>query len=158
MKIISKKIEELKPYENNPRHNDDAVEYVAKSIKEFGFKEDICVLNNKYIITKSGKVYTIYYNKKGIKEQKLRKHSNGYLRATIFGKDMYVHRLVAICFIDNKNNYKEISHEDNNKQNNNVNNLKWCSRSYNNKKVFIDGIRTSEEMKRISRMRKCYNE
>ena len=30
MKIINKKIEELKPYENNPRFNDDAVEYVAR--------------------------------------------------------------------------------------------------------------------------------
>ena len=37
------KVEDLKPYENNPRFNDDAVEYVAKSIKEFGFNDPIGV-------------------------------------------------------------------------------------------------------------------
>ena len=38
MEIKMVKVDDLKPYENNPRFNDDAVEYVAKSIKEFGFK------------------------------------------------------------------------------------------------------------------------
>lgn len=31
-------INSIKPYENNPRVNDEAVKYVANSIKEFGFK------------------------------------------------------------------------------------------------------------------------
>ena len=31
-------IDELIPYEKNPRKNDDAVQYVAESIKQFGFK------------------------------------------------------------------------------------------------------------------------
>lgn len=34
-------ISEIRPYENNPRKNDDAVEYVANSIREFGFKQPI---------------------------------------------------------------------------------------------------------------------
>ena len=50
MEIISKKIEELKPYENNPRFNDDAVEYVANSIKEFGFKVPIIIDKNNTIV------------------------------------------------------------------------------------------------------------
>ena len=50
MEIINKKITELKPYENNPRLNDDAVEYVAKSIKEFGFKVPIIVDKNNVIV------------------------------------------------------------------------------------------------------------
>ena len=49
MKIVNKKVEELKPYANNPRFNDDAVEYVAKSIKEFGFKVPI-VIDKKGVI------------------------------------------------------------------------------------------------------------
>lgn len=155
MEIKNININELKPYEKNPRKNDDAVQYVAESIKQFD--EDIAIIENKYIITKKGKVYTIYYSKRGLQEQKLRKHTSGYLRATIFGKDEYVHRLVALCFINNPNNYKEISHEDNDKTNNNIENLKWCTRSYNNKKMFLDGIRTSEEMRKISRMRRCFN-
>ncbi len=38
MRIIEKPIEEIHPYENNPRVNDRAVEKVAESIAQFGFK------------------------------------------------------------------------------------------------------------------------
>lgn len=51
MEIITKKLSDLKPYENNPRYNDDAVEYVAKSIKEFGFKVPIIIDKNNTIVT-----------------------------------------------------------------------------------------------------------
>lgn len=51
MKIEWKKLDELKPYENNPRFNDDAVEYVAKSIKEFGFKVPLVISKDGTIIT-----------------------------------------------------------------------------------------------------------
>lgn len=50
MEIINKKIEELIPYENNPRNNDDAVQYVANSIKEFGFKVPIIIDKNGVIV------------------------------------------------------------------------------------------------------------
>lgn len=50
MEIINKKIEDLKPYENNPRFNDDAVEYVANSIKEFGFKVPIVIDKDGVIV------------------------------------------------------------------------------------------------------------
>ena len=50
MKIIEKKLSELKPYENNPRKNEDAVEYVANSIKEFGIKQPIVIDKNNVIV------------------------------------------------------------------------------------------------------------
>lgn len=50
MQIVYKKINELKPYVNNPRFNDDAVEYVANSIKEFGFKVPIVIDKNNEIV------------------------------------------------------------------------------------------------------------
>lgn len=50
MEIINKKLEDLKPYENNPRFNDDAVEYVANSIKEFGFRVPIVIDKNNTIV------------------------------------------------------------------------------------------------------------
>lgn len=43
MNIIEKKLKELKEYENNPRHNEGAVDAVAASIKEFGFKVPIVI-------------------------------------------------------------------------------------------------------------------
>ena len=51
LEIIYKKVNELIPYEKNPRHNDEAVEYVANSIKEFGFKVPIVIDKNNVIVT-----------------------------------------------------------------------------------------------------------
>lgn len=50
MQVENWKIEDVKPYENNPRKNDDAVEYVANSIKEFGFQQPLVVDSNGVII------------------------------------------------------------------------------------------------------------
>lgn len=43
MEIVYKKISDLKPYKNNPRKNESAVNAVASSIKEFGFKVPIVI-------------------------------------------------------------------------------------------------------------------
>ena len=50
MDIIEKKLSEIRPYEKNPRLNDGAVEKVAKSINEFGFKQPIVVDSDGVII------------------------------------------------------------------------------------------------------------
>lgn len=50
MQIVNKNIYKLIPYENNPRINDEAVEYVKNSIKEFGFKVPIIIDTNNVII------------------------------------------------------------------------------------------------------------
>lgn len=50
MEIVNKKIKDLKPYENNPRFNDEAVQYVANSIKEFGFKVPMVIDKDNVIV------------------------------------------------------------------------------------------------------------
>lgn len=50
MNILNIKIDELKEYENNPRNNDKAVEAVAESIKQFGFKVPIIIDSNNVIV------------------------------------------------------------------------------------------------------------
>lgn len=50
MKIKNMKTTDLIPYENNPRNNDAAIQYVANSIKQFGFKVPIVVDKNKVIV------------------------------------------------------------------------------------------------------------
>lgn len=50
MEVVMMPIEELVPYENNPRKNDEAVSKVAESIREFGFKVPIIVDKDNVIV------------------------------------------------------------------------------------------------------------
>ena len=50
MQIEYKRLEDIIPYAANPRKNDDAVEYVARSINEFGFKVPIIIDKDGFII------------------------------------------------------------------------------------------------------------
>jgi site-specific DNA-methyltransferase (adenine-specific) len=51
LKIVKLNIETIKEYENNPRHNEEAVDKVKQSIEEFGFKVPIIIDKNNVIIT-----------------------------------------------------------------------------------------------------------
>lgn len=50
LKIEYVDINSIKPYENNPRHNEEAIPYVMNSIKEFGFKVPIVIDKNNEIV------------------------------------------------------------------------------------------------------------
>lgn len=50
MEIIEKRLNELTPYKNNPRKNDQAVDAVAASIKAFGFKVPIVIDRDGVIV------------------------------------------------------------------------------------------------------------
>ena len=66
-----------------------------------------------------------------------RKKNNGYLFVGLSKgskksqKQKYIHRLVASAFIENTLSKKEVDHIDGNRQNNNVENLRWVSRIEN---------------------------
>ena len=53
MQINLVSIDEVKPYEGNPRQNDQAVDAVAASLREFGFRQPIVVDGNGVIIAQS---------------------------------------------------------------------------------------------------------
>lgn len=67
IKIQMMKTSDLVVYDNNPRFNEGAVEYVAASIKEFGFKVPIIVAGHTRLkeIVSSSNVYKYGYNKRG---------------------------------------------------------------------------------------------
>jgi len=89
MEIINKKIDEVIPYENNPRKNDEAVDYVAKSIKEFGFKVPIIIDKNGVIV--AGHTRLKAAKKLGLKEV-----------PTIIADDLSDDQIKAFRLADNK--------------------------------------------------------
>lgn len=68
-------------------------------------------------------------------KQKMVYKQHGYYNITLFknGEDKHfrVSRLVAIAFLHNPDNLPEVNHKDENKLNNNVENLEFCTRKYN---------------------------
>ena len=64
-------------------------------------------------------------------------NANGYPQVTLYRSPSdrhkhLVHRLVAKAFIPNPDNLEAVNHKDENPQNNDVENLEWCTISYNN--------------------------
>ena len=66
MNIIKMKVEELIPYINNPRNTENAVDKVASSISEFGFKNPIFVDKNNIVV--NGHTRLLASKKLGLKE------------------------------------------------------------------------------------------
>ena len=68
-----------------------------------------------------------------------RLNKSGYLQVSLTDKETkkqknyYIHRLVAIYFLENLDNKREVNHKDGNKLNNNVDNLEWVTPSENQK-------------------------
>ena len=85
--------------------------------------------------------------------------TNGYCgvrlskNGKVFPKE--IHRMVAEHFIENPNNYPCVNHIDENKSNNNVSNLEWCTYQYNNS-YGTKGQRLSESnLKTLDTNKRC---
>ena len=90
----------------------------------------------RYLISNYGRLISTNYDKKGNWGYVKPKTSNtGYLFYILYmngNRQHYLaHKLVALHFLDNPNNYPVINHKDEDINNNYVGNLEWCTRSYN---------------------------
>lgn len=86
-----------------------------------------------YEVSNLGRVKSL---KRG-KERLLSLSDKGGYKSVCFSmnnvsKNFYVHRLVAESFLNNPKRLPEVNHIDEDKSNNRIDNLEWCSRTYNN--------------------------
>ena len=101
---------------------------------------DVVGYEGLYKVSDKGNIYSVERkDSRGIKcgGRTLKSIYNkyGYLRVNLCKngevKAKYIHRIVAQTFIHNQNNFLEINHKDENKTNNIVENLEWCTSKYN---------------------------
>jgi len=103
--------------------------------------KDIPGYEHLYQVSNYGKVMRLAH---GNKREKLLKQSvvtHGYFAVHLFKnkikKQIAVHRIVALTFLDNPERKQQVNHKDGNKQNNNVENLEWVT-AYENIHHAID--------------------
>ena len=100
---------------------------------------DIIGYEGIYQVSNKGNVFSIERMVQGRERGGITlkpKHSrNGYLHVGLYRngkmKNKLIHRLVLEAFVENPNNLPEVNHKDEDKANNNVENLEWCTSRYN---------------------------
>lgn len=90
-------------------------------------------VNDRYSVSNFGRIKSNYANKERIMKQQNDSHGYLFVSLMIDGKKKTtaVHRLVAEAFIPNPNNLPQVNHKDEDKTNNCVDNLEWCTLQYN---------------------------
>ena len=98
--------------------------------------KDIVGFEGKYQISNLGNVRSLCFrNQKLVKNLTQITNNQGYKLVQLCERKrnmpFLVHRLVAMAFVDNPNNYPIVNHKDENPLNNQADNLEWCTYSYN---------------------------
>ena len=121
---------------------EEVVEKVTEELKNKGCKEEEKMIEvetfvkidgfDNYEVSNLGKVR----NAKSGRVLKPQLNRSGYLMHGLYKnnkqKFLYLHRIIATAFIDNPDEKPQVNHIDENKLNNDLSNLEWCTKRENN--------------------------
>jgi len=116
---------------------------------------------NKYYISNTGKIKKFSITKRST-DKILKKtiNSKGYYQISKKGlikSTGLLHRLLAIHFIPNPNNYKCVNHIDGNKLNYSLDNLEWCTHSQNTTHSYKIGLQKTSNKRILKISKKVLN-
>lgn len=108
--------------------------------KELWMPVPILGYGDNYLISNYGKLKTVdrfvkrtdgYISEKKSKNVTIFKNQSGYETASLCKKNskikIFIHRIVAMAFIENKENKSQVNHKNGIRHDNNVDNLEWCT-------------------------------
>ena len=139
----------------NPKIIDDLINFKVIDTKD----------NNKFSNYKINKKGVVINNNNIILKQNI---NSGYYRINLTSdngkpKSLFIHKLVALTFLENQNNYDIVNHKDENKLNNNIKNLEWVNHIQNitysqGKKINQIDINIDKIIKTFNSMQEAYRE
>jgi hypothetical protein len=114
--------------------------------------KDVVGFEGLYQISNYGRIMSFHRDCKPLSNKK---NGHGYLWVDLYTGNgdtpchVLVHRLVAKHFIENPENLPIINHKDENPENNHVENLEWCTNSYNIRYSLLRRGRTNRTIRKI---------
>lgn len=97
---------------------------------------------DKYLVSKDGRVFSI---KQGRLKQISPSSDCGYKKVCLYvdkkRRTFRVHRLVAMCYLENENEYEQVNHKNGVKVDNRVENLEWCTAQQNDEHARKMGLK-----------------
>lgn len=112
------------------------VEYATAQLGKRELWRDVVGYEGLYQVSNFGRVKSLNYHRSGEERVIVQRQDRYGYKAVNLSKDgvarqINVHRLVATAFIDNPDYLPQVNHKDEDKTNNAVDNLEWCTGKYN---------------------------
>lgn len=142
----------LKKFANNPLSVVGSTQISPTALRDLFFMKHIPWYWNTFLISEEWDVFRLTKELAYIPANTYTNKQTKYRFINVpWKKARTIHRLVAKTYLPNPNNYPVVRHLDNNKLNNHISNLEWCTQKTNIKQAFDDWLNkiTKKQIERL---------